>query len=74
MIDTIEVVTYEYYMDEPCSDTTKTFYSFDNSKGEYYCYVVVDEDIPITKEWIKAHDEYYEKSKVKVEVEKGKCN
>jgi hypothetical protein len=74
MIDTIEVVTTEYFMDDPCSPITNTYYAFDNSKGEFYCYVIVDEDIPITKEWIKAHDEYYEKSKVKVEVEERDCN
>ena len=74
MIDTIEIVTYEYYVDEPCSDTTKTFYSFDNSKGEYYCYVMRDEDILVTKEWIVAHDEYWEKSKINTIVEEGDCN
>lgn len=74
MIDTVEIVTYEYSMDEPCSPITKTFYSFDNSKGEFYCYVMKDEDIPVTKEWIVAHDEYWEKSKTKVIVEEGDCN
>ena len=74
MIDTIEIVTYEYSIGEPCSPVTKTFYSFDNSKGEYYCYVMKDEDILVTKEWIKAHDEYYEKSQTKVTIEERKCD
>jgi hypothetical protein len=74
MIDTIKIVTIEYSMDDPCADTTNTFYSFDNSKGEYYCYVMRDEDIPITKEWIVAHDEYWKKSQTKVIVEEGNCN
>ena len=74
MIDTVEIVTIEYYMDEPCSPITRTFYSFDNSKGEYYCYVMKDEDILVTKEWIVAHDEYWEKSKVKTVVKEGNCN
>ena len=74
MIDTIEIVTYEYSIGEPCSPVTKTFYSFDNSKGEYYCYVMRDKDILVTKEWIIANDEYWEKSKIKVIVEEGDCN
>lgn len=74
MVDTIEVVYIEYYADEPCSPITETHYAFDNSKGEYYCYVMKDEDIPVTKEWIVAQNEYWEASKVKVVVKKGKCN
>ena len=74
MIDTIEIVVIEYYMDWPCSPITNTYYAFDNSKGEYYCYVIKDEDIQVTKEWIKAKNEYYEKSKTKVEIEERKCD
>jgi hypothetical protein len=73
MMDTIEIVIIEHYVDNPCSPITKTFYSFDNSKGEYYCYVEKDEDIPVTKEWVVAQEEYWKKSKTKTTIEKREC-
>ena len=74
MIDTIAIVMIGYLNGNPCSPIAETYYTFDNSKGEYYCYVEKDEDILITEEWVKAHDEYWEKSITKIVEKKGDCD
>ena len=61
-----EHVEIECLMMDFNGDRIETYYAFDNSKGEYYCYVEIDEDIVRTKEWAEAREEYWEAFKTKV--------
>ena len=68
-----EIVETEYLTMDFCGPRIETYYSFDNSKGQYYCYVDIDEDISRTTDWYTARREYIEASKVKVVEKKSNC-
>lgn len=71
------LITIEYFslafVNDTCSARTETYYMFDNSRGEYYCYVDRDEDVLQTIEWAIAREAYWEASKVKVIEYKENC-
>jgi hypothetical protein len=74
MFESVIMIKSIFFSAFDTCDKVETHYIFDNTRGEYNCYIDKDEDIVCTKEWVKAREEYLEASKIKEIKYRGKCN